>query len=435
MKKLPGMRIVSLAVCLSVVCGCIALGLGSLTAASYDDASEAYRDVLQNDAAPSSDADDSHSTGEEPMLEQLEAFLAHVYSMNLRAGQENVFDGESSPDRSFLSMLLQGNAFEMFYPDAVDNSWFKSERSRRDPQGIWKGNYEKTNADQVDWVVKNIFGYSDADISDMRLAAEKAVMEYKYDGGTNGDLFYEYEGYYYHFYDGSDETSADIRILNCVSTEKDGCRYVEYTVGEFEDENAQSAINVTDFFAKAEYKPVDGRYYWTLRKNDTMQFWSDETVTEASETADAGEETTEADEGEKTGFVLDRSTLIPAALVVAAAGLIIAIAVILARKRRREKAQTQQEELLVQTPQQPLSAQRPQAAASVPAPPQVPRPVPPAVRICRDSGVGGMCWMCGQDVRALMRIDDAKGERYETRFYCPDCAGKIMRQSLREPKG
>ena len=116
------------------------------------------------------------------------------------------------------------------------------------------------DADKVDWIMRNIFNYSQEEID---AAVELAGTQTE--EGPYGPLprFYLEDGKYYYITGGLGwETEYDISID---SLEWDGQYYdVVYTVSENIMGEEQPPFTCT---AKMQYKEVDGEYYWSMFKN------------------------------------------------------------------------------------------------------------------------------------------------------------------------
>ena len=367
----------------------------------------------------------------------MDSFLAGCYALNLFPGQEDVFDCEVISSPTVLEMLLANNAFENFYTEEVDNTWVKEKWQGKDPRGAFKDPFEKTNAEQVDWILKNRFNYTDGDILSMREIAENALQAFIAGRETEDEPFYESEGYYYHLYDGAAAGETDVRILNSEYTFRDNFVYVSYTVGEYE--NAAAATKkTTDFFAKLGYKNRDGQTYWSLYKNSRTKFWdTEESVTQAAAQSEPQTQTDVQNGGAfRIGNLeLDLWTvlLIALALIVIVLFVVIIALAVKNSKRKQKRAQMPQPQPAVQQPAvRSVAMPTPQYEPEQPQPQEKPRPEPKFRYRCRETDRSGKCEMCGTDVGMLMRIDAIKGEKINSRFFCRNCAAKIMRQVERD---
>ncbi len=137
---------------------------------------------------------------------------------------------------------------------------------RKDPLGkVPDMCCSRTNAEAVNWVAKNIFNASDEQIK-KEVELSSAVDWNNKKSGR--DLFYEYEGYYYHIWGGIGwETSYDFTIDNY--TVEDDCFIIDYT--QIEYMMSESPSDYVHYRVRMQYRIIDGKGYWSLYTRERVE--------------------------------------------------------------------------------------------------------------------------------------------------------------------
>ena len=147
------------------------------------------------------------------------------------------------------AMLSAGSGYcydDVLYPgEARAEVW-----DAKDPLGKWDS-YWKTNAEKVDWILKNIFNCSDSDIATLK----SSVLN------GNQSVYY-LDGYYYSMIGGvGGGYTASITSLAA-----SGGKYlVTYHL------NSIYNTGLNPHYAVVEQKNIDGKNYWSLRYNTAIK--------------------------------------------------------------------------------------------------------------------------------------------------------------------
>ncbi len=190
------------------------------------------------------------------------------------------YDYSTVSKPTIMSHLLSYGLFENFYPGNSEYRNYNNidEAVGPDPKGIFKfygeNSYDKSNASQVDWVLKNIFNCSDANIKTMIEYGSKAADNYKYPSSNLSNFaFYKYGNYYYSEWSGGigGNLNAYAKINSVTKKRLNYLVYYSIIVYEYDDP-LKTPFNTYNAYAQLQYKKIDGKYYWSLYKNSKNKF-------------------------------------------------------------------------------------------------------------------------------------------------------------------
>ena len=198
--------------------------------------------------------------------ESLKDFLTQFYAWYNDAAGSREFDCAKAADGSsnILYEIVGNGSCVRFsqYPGAyAENHW---DRNDRDPRGWGRDgyltSYSEHSGQTVDWVAKNIFNVSDADIETLKKQGEENGQFYI---ETAEDGSYTY----YNIIGGVGDPFLDIAFGEILF---DGSRYtVSYDImfQEYSRYGNVSYKYTGTCVAVMEYKNLDGRYYWSMYSN------------------------------------------------------------------------------------------------------------------------------------------------------------------------
>ena len=204
----------------------------------------------------------------------LEKFLQDFYAPDFPTSCFE-FDCTTVTRPTIMENILRYGVFGSYYPGKADYNCLGYE-SKSDPRGIFKSygkySYDKSNVNQVDWVLKNILNCNDDYIKTIIKYGEKDLAYYS-NPNSGQFAFYKSGNYYYSQWSAGIGGNCDVYAkINSVT--KDGDNYlVYYSIVTFEyDDTLKTPINTYNAYAQLQYKKIDGKYYWSLYKNSKTKF-------------------------------------------------------------------------------------------------------------------------------------------------------------------
>lgn len=189
-----------------------------------------------------------------PEYTALENFLAQLGWWNGSSSYDSQKAAVNSPveygAKNILEAMLSAGAGycynDSLYPgEAREELWYEE-----DPLGKWESHW-KTNAQKVDWILKNIFNCSDSDIATLKSSVRNG----------NQSVYY-LDGYYYSMIGGV----GGGYTVSITDLAPSGGKYlVAYNLKSmYETQNRPR-------YAIVEQKNIDGKSYWTLYYNTALQ--------------------------------------------------------------------------------------------------------------------------------------------------------------------